>query len=152
MNSNDAAGLFAGGSLLVALVIVLCTVVPMFLIFGGIGWLIYRSYRKAQGQKLAAQQWPSTTATIVRSWVDISNHSSTDAHGMSTTSTSYTPKVVYNYVVNGRAYSNDRVTVGAWAVSSSQSAAEATVNRFPAGAQVPVFYNPFNPIDSALER
>jgi hypothetical protein len=152
MNGDEAVGLFAGGSLAFGLVIALCTIVPTLAIFGGIGWLIYRSYHKAQAQRLAAQQWPSTMATVVRSWVDVSQHSSLDANGFSTTSTAYTPKVVYNYMVNGRAYSNDRVTVGAWAVSRSQDTAEATVHRFPPGATVPVFYNPTNPADSALER
>jgi len=59
------------------------------------------------------------------------------------------PLVVYEYKVNGRRFTGHRISVGEIA---GDFAAESTVNRYPQGAEVEVYYNPADPKQAVLER
>jgi len=92
-------------------------------------------------RKMAAvSQWPSTMGTVMMSRVE--TRSSGDGY------TDY-PVVQYSYQVSGQAYQNMKLAPGP---EVGGSGAGKVVAKYPAGAQVMVFYNPQNPSDAVLER
>ena len=90
-----------------------------------------------------SQAWPTTTGKVLKSRVEVSggDHASVN------------PRVVYEYEVRGQTFQNDQVRAGDkfMRVSSSRDAYD-TVDRYPVGARISVYYNPANPVESALER
>lgn len=63
--------------------------------------------------------------------------------------TTYRAKISFTYTVAGREYQGDRWRFGEWS-SGSCSAAQAMVNRFPAGSAATVYYDPANPARAIL--
>jgi hypothetical protein len=147
MGPEDIASwitLITGGSaVLITIITICCTVVPIVAIFGGIFWYIGKRSKQAGAVRQAAQAWVQTNGTVIRSRVEVS--------GGETTSVS--PRVIYQYEVRGRVYQNDQIRAGDKFIRISTSAdAYATIDRYPEGLSVTVFYNPANPQESALER
>jgi hypothetical protein len=105
------------------------------LIMGVITWGTYNSAR-------SSDDWPTVTGTIIYS--DVYEEYNTDD------GSSYYPDIEYRYVVNGITYENDDVYVGGINEGGSYSRAEEVVVRFPLGKEVPVYYNPEIPQESAL--
>jgi hypothetical protein len=85
-------------------------------------------------------QWPSVMGVVQMSTVE--RRSSEDGY------TDY-PVVQYSYQVNGQPYQNSKLAPGP---EVGGSGARKVVAKYPAGAQVMVFYNPQNPSDAVLER
>jgi hypothetical protein len=85
-------------------------------------------------------QWPSTMGTVTMSTID--RRSSDDGY------TDY-PVVHYGYQVNGQSYQSAKLAPGP---EVGGTGARKVVAKYPAGAQVMVFYNPQNPSDAVLER
>lgn len=85
-------------------------------------------------------QWPSTMGSVVMSTID--RRSTSDGY------TDY-PVVQYSYQVNGQSYQNSKLAPGP---EVGGTGARKVVAKYPAGAQVMVFYNPQNPSDAVLER
>ena len=92
-------------------------------------------------QMAAVSQWPSTMGTVNASYLE-RRHSSSDSG-----STNY-PVVQYSYQVSGQAYQSTKLAPGP---EVGGTGAGKVVARYPAGAQVMVFYNPQNPSDAVLE-
>ena len=93
-------------------------------------------------RKMAAvSQWPSTMGTVKMSAIE--QRSSSEG--------GYTdyPVVQYSYQVGGQAYQSYKLAPGP---EVGGSGARKVVERYPAGAQVMVFYNPENPSEAVLER
>jgi hypothetical protein len=88
----------------------------------------------------AVSQWPSTLGTVNASYLE--RRSSGDSG-----STNY-PVVQYSYQVSGQAYQGTKIAPGP---EVGGTGAGRVVERYPAGAQVMVFYNPQNPSDAVLE-
>ena len=86
-------------------------------------------------------QWPSTLGTVHASYLE--RRSSGDEG-----STNY-PVVQYSYQVSGQAYQGMKLAPGP---EVGGTGAGKVVARYPAGAQVMVFYNPQNPSEAVLER
>ena len=92
-------------------------------------------------RKMAAvSQWPSTMGIINSSYLD--RRYSSDSG-----STDY-PVVEYSYQVSGQAYQGRKIAPGP---EVGGTGAGKVVARYPAGAQVMVFYNPQSPSDAVLE-
>lgn len=89
----------------------------------------------------AVSQWPSTMGTVHASYLE--RRSSSNNGG----STNY-PVVQYSYQVGGQAYQSTKLAPGP---EVGGTGAGKVVARYPAGAQVMVFYNPQNPSDAVLE-
>ena len=85
-------------------------------------------------------QWPSTLGTVAMSRID--RRSSSDGY------TDY-PVVQYSYQVGGQSYQSYKLAPGP---EVGGTGAGKVVAKYPAGAQVMVFYNPQNPSDAVLER
>jgi hypothetical protein len=85
-------------------------------------------------------QWPSTMGVVQMSTIE--QRSSEDGY------TDY-PVVQYSYQVGGQSYQSMKLAPGP---EVGGSGARGVVAKYPAGAQVMVFYNPQNPSDAVLER
>ena len=93
-------------------------------------------------RKMAAvSQWPSVMGTVMMSQIEWRSSSESG-------STAY-PVVQYSYQVNGQAYQGYKLAPGP---EVGGTGANKVVARYPAGAQVMVFYNPQNPSEAVLEK
>jgi hypothetical protein len=90
----------------------------------------------------AVQSWSTTMGTVTSSYLE--RRRSSNNRG----STDY-PVVQYSYQVGGQAYQSTRIAPG---MEVGGTGAGRVVERYPAGAQVVVFYDPQNPSDAVLER
>jgi hypothetical protein len=93
----------------------------------------------------ASVSWPSVGGRVISSSVE--RHTSSGSRGSSTT---YGAEVQYDYTVDGTKYSADRVSFGDYS-SSSPGHARGIVNRYPAGSEVSVHYDPARPDVAVLE-
>lgn len=115
--------------------IVGCTFLLMNVIFLGI---IISTQRKMN----AVQSWSTTMGTVTSSYLERRRSSNNSG------STNY-PIVHYSYQVGGQSYQNTKIAPG---MQVGGTGAGKVVERYPAGAQVMVFYDPQNPSDAVLER
>jgi len=119
-----------------------CILPVVFLV--GFGIFMYRRSQQGKAAKEAAQTWPGTMGTVLSSSVQSRR---------SGNSTSTYPVVIYQYQVSGQTYQGQTIKAGEQFFSVRiMGDAQATVARYPIGAQVMVYYNPTNPKESALER
>jgi hypothetical protein len=91
--------------------------------------------RKAQ----ATLQWPATRGRVTAS--DLARVSDNDGGYQEYL------RVAYDYVVAGATLHGDRVSMGGQA-----GGGKAKLARYPAGAEVDVFYDPLKPASAVLER
>lgn len=137
--------LITGGSIILTILIVIvsiiCSILPFVAIFGGLFWLIKRGGDQSKALNQAAQSWASTTGQIVKSRVEVSGGDHT----------SVSPRIEYTYEVNGVAYQNSMIQAGSPTLIVMRNAYD-TVDRYPVGASVTVYYNPASPAQAALER
>jgi uncharacterized protein DUF3592 len=85
-------------------------------------------------------QWPATMGNVIMSTVE--RRSSDDGY------TDY-PVVQYSYQVAGQTYQSYKLAPGP---DVGGTGARKVVAKYPAGAQVMVFYDPRNPGEAVLER
>jgi len=86
-------------------------------------------------------QWPSTMGTVLMSTIEWRSSSEGG-------STAY-PVVQYSYQINGQMYQSYKLAPGP---EVGGSGARKVIAKYPAGAQVMVFYDPQKPSDAVLER
>ena len=101
-----------------------------------LGIIVYTQRKVAQ-----ARDWPSTMGTVMASaiiWRRSSNKGSV----------AY-PSVQYAYQVMGRPYQGTKIMPGP---DAGGSGAHKIVERYPAGKQVQVYYDPNDPSTALLER
>ena len=134
----------AGFSIFLTIAGVACSVLLPILILGGVGYFLYKRSQQSGVARQIAQSWPSVTGTVLMSSVQ---------WGSGSHSGSSYPVVVYQYTVNGQSYQSQTIKAGEQYLNVRvMGQAQATVVRYPIGANVTVYYNPANPAESALER
>lgn len=137
--------IFSGIMLLISIAGSACAVILPIAIIGGIGYYLYKRNQQSMAQRQQAQNWASVTGTILMSSVQTS-HSGTGG-------ASVYPVIVYQYEVNGKTYQSQTVRVGdKYLKVNIPSQAQKTVDKYPIGAKVTVYYDPNNPAECALER
>lgn len=147
MDPNDLFPWLVGGSGAFAIVLTIvsacCAIVIPLGVFGGLGYYIYTRSQKAKAVQQAAQSWLTTQGQIVLSRVEVSGGDTTTVH----------PRVVYQYQVGAQTYQSEVIRAGSqfFKLTTSRQAYD-TVDRYPVGAAVTVYYNPANPAEAALER
>lgn len=129
--NNLSAGIFA-------LVTIPFVLVALFLL-----WRALSSRRKVR----ESMNWEKTTGTVLFSMVETRRSRSSEGG----TSTSYYPKVVYEYRVMGQVYHGDRFSLGEIGLGFYNRVA-TKVAEYPAGKLIDVYYNPENPLEAVLER
>jgi hypothetical protein len=105
-----------------------------FALFGAVEW----------DRAIASTGWPTASGTVAESTVV---HSTSRRKGR--TSSSHTPRVTYRYVVDGREFEASRISFRV--NSSSRTAADAVVAKYPTGASVTVHHSPDDPSLACLE-
>lgn len=142
-----------GGSILAIVALAVCAPVLFLAAAGGIGYLFYRSVKKATALREAALTWPSVPGVVVRSDVEVNETPSLDPNGVTIYRRSELPVIEYVYRVAGQEYHSQTVRAGDrysnFGVSANK---ERILAAYPAGATVTVYYNPENPSEAALER
>jgi len=83
--------------------------------------------------------WPSVSGTIVTSTIQVLHYRGT-----------YTPSVRYKYIIDGKTYFNDAITL-AHTDPTNLEKAQAKVTQYNSGRTVTVYYNPKSPSDACLE-
>ena len=111
------------------------------------GGLIFFSMRSKKKAGLS-QGWPTTGGKVIVS--EIRESASTDDDGY--TNYTYYPRVEFSYVVAGQSYSSKRISFGGVQGSSNQAKAQETINKYPVGTPVTVYYNPQKPPEGVIER
>ncbi|RZI84626.1 MAG: DUF3592 domain-containing protein [Rubrivivax sp.] len=111
-------------------------------IVAGLAVLMWRAYL----DRKASPQWPSVPGQVISSRVVEQSAANDGGPGYQR---EWRVEVNYTYTVNGQAHKNDRIQA-MLPRFGSEAEALALQRRFPAGAQVPVFYNPGKPASSVL--
>jgi hypothetical protein len=104
-------------------------------------WLLWEGNR--------SKEWPHAVGVIHSTKIIERARSSKFGDG-----SWHIPIIVYYYQVGAIDYTNSRVVFASYRPNfgyGNQAEAEAIVNRYPAGKQVTVYYEPSNPGDSVLE-
>ncbi len=97
-----------------------------------------------------ASRWPETTGKVIASRVQSRRNRPDDqAYNFKDTEVSNEPFVEYEYKVGGRKYRCSRITIGE---KISGSELKETLDRYPVGKSVTVYYHPGNPARALLER
>jgi hypothetical protein len=92
---------------------------------------------RTRGRRALEQPWPHTMGTVISSTVQVSTRAGQrNEH----------PLVFYAYQVGSEVFQGSRVRR-----TGNGLPAASTVDRYPAGASVVVYYDPTNPGDAALE-
>lgn len=137
---SSSSGMAMGVALFAAIFMMIG--LPM-LIIGGIN--LYRSF--------ASQSWPTTKGEIIYDEIDVSTstrESGPAGRRVSRTTTTYGPRIIFRYEVNGkRHYSNTR-RFGALSGSDAEWANEIS-DKYPEGYKLPVSYHPDDPNLAVIE-
>jgi len=103
-----------------------------------------RSKKKAE----ESQNWPGTPGTVTLAEVKRSVNRDEDGNE----SYDYFPKVEYTYLVGGETLTGKRLAFGGILAQKNPASVQKTLERYPVGGQVTVYYDPNKPSDAVLER
>lgn len=109
------------------------------LVFGVHGYTVYQN-------GVASENWPTAEGTVIQSEIKKSERT-TGTGSSKRTEVRHIPQVAYTYTVDGQSYRSSRITFGAINALN----AGATVNRYPKGKSIEVFYDPKNPDEAVLQ-
>ena len=137
----EIIGLLGG---LLGLLGALCAIISPVVIIVGLGIFLYRRSKMRDVARQSAQSWASTMGVVTMSTIQVKHTGR---------SRSEVPVVGYQYQVGGQSYTGGTIKAGEQYFSVRlYGDAQKTIERYPVGAQVMVYYNPANPAESALER
>ncbi len=92
-----------------------------------------------------AARWPSAPGRITKSSVAASRQRRSGQRAQVIN----LPMIEYRFLANGKTYTGSRIAIGE---DSGGANTEATLARYPLGAEVTVFYDPADPENCLLER
>jgi hypothetical protein len=118
--------------IIIIIFLLVFTLIGLYLVWYGIS-----SYRQSQ----ASLSWPAVAGKVTTSKVIIEEDADLDE--------CYIGDIEYLYVVGNKEYRNKDVVIGP--SDCSESVANEIVKKYPAQAEVKVFYDPNQPEVSALE-
>ncbi len=93
----------------------------------------------------ASEQWPSVPGVVTSAEMSVNSSSGSDSSGPT-----YGAEVLYEYEAEGEQRVGDRVEFGEVATGDPADA-QSVLDRYPVGAEIAVFVNPEDPLDSVLE-
>lgn len=117
----------------------------MGLVFLTIGYVMaYQKGLPLLERAKASKNWPTTGGVVLESRIQ-------EHHSNNSSSTSYSPKIVYRYQVKQNEFESNTVWFGSDVSTSSRSTASNAVKRFPVEKEVTVYYDPADPAIAVLE-
>ena len=111
---------------------------------GGIFLLTWGGYEMKRAYE--SRIWPDTQGTVTSSRIGKHSHRDSNNH----TRIVYTPKIRYQYQVEGKHYTCNRIEFGGKS-GGKRSKAKKVVDKYPSGKKVTVYYNPQDPKVAALK-
>jgi hypothetical protein len=121
---------------------------PFVAAAGGFGLVALLMAVGMCGYVLRASRWPTTRGRVIASGAE--EFRARPQPDDRVRRTMYKPSVVYEYEVNGRRYTGDRLTLGVVASATFPWAARRTAAKYPVGREVTVYYDPNSPGESVL--
>jgi Protein of unknown function (DUF3592) len=113
-------------------------------VLAGLGVHLGRRARRAAALRSVAEAWAQTAGTVLSTTIQIRRVGQ---------SRSEIPVVIYGYQVDGRPYQSYRVRAGDETGRIRVIGdASSTLDRYPVGSNVTVYYDPADPANAALER
>lgn len=103
---------------------------------------------RSRRQVSAAQDWPTVNGKVI--YATVETRHSHSSHGGTTTS--YYPKVTYEYTVNGQRYQNSRISFGLEVGLGNYNAVLRKVATYPINSTVQIYYDPNDPSQTVLEK
>ena len=118
------------------------------LLIAEVGFIIYAFPAFQDG--LESKDWPTTTGTIISSYVVSKEDLTEDDYGPT-----FSAKVIYEFNVNGQTYESDKIYVRSideftfW--DADRSKVQKIVDKYLPGERVTVYYDSDDPNNCALE-
>ena len=119
-------------------------ILTMAMFAAGIFLLAWGGYEMKRAYE--SRSWPNTQGTVISSYIDKRSHRDSNKR----TSIVYTPKIQYQYQVEGKHYTCKRIAFGGES-GGKRSKAKKVVDRYPSGKKVTVYYNPQDPKVAVLK-
>jgi len=123
--------------------------ISIFLMIVGAVILVYTINLSYQSN--SSTNWPTTQGTILSSEVESHTTKKYDKNGHASTSTDYRAKILYQYAINGTYYSSDEISLMYSSFWGDINEAQQLVEKYPAGKNVTIHYNPESPSEAVLE-
>ena len=121
-------------------------ILPIALIVGGpMTVMLLAMIANKSLQLRRAARWPSAPGRITKSGVAASRQRRSGQR----TQVINRPMIEYRFLANGKTYAGSRIGIGE---DSGGANTEATLARYPVGADVTVYYDPADPENCLLER
>ena len=128
------------GTIGVLVVGIVCTIIGVVMAY--VGFDTYRDGKETES-------WTETSGRVLSSTIDESTRT-TRRNGRTETTTTYTPKVTYEYTVDGVSYVGDDIRADDH--GGNYSRASDIVGQYPTGLETTVYYDPDQPKDAVLKR
>jgi hypothetical protein len=126
---------------------VVTAVGALMIVMGGVfGAVAADNYRDGE----ATKAWPSTTGQILTVGVDEDVRRERRDNGSYRERRTYTPMVTYAYTIQGTEYTGHRIRADA--SGGDRDKAFDTINEYPVGSLVDVFYDPEHPDAAVLKQ
>jgi hypothetical protein len=93
--------------------------------------------------------WPETKGTIIESKT-VGTTGNTTGSGYQ--STVYSPKILFEFIVDGKEYQSDKVTWGGESRTNIKGVIEKKIEEYPVGKEINVHFNPQNPRDCIVQE
>jgi hypothetical protein len=119
----------------------LCNWGGLLIILGGF-IVVFNDWRAANLPKAAT--WAQGMAEIFKSEVEVQRH----RFSSDTTKVKNLASVKYRFTAGSKTYEGDTISIG----FAPADQVNETLERYPVGAKVPVFYNPADPSECVLGR
>ena len=119
----------------------------LMIVMGGVfGAVAADNYRDGE----ATKAWPSTTGQILTADVDEEVRRERRDNGSYRERRTYTPRITYAYTIQGIEYTGHRIRTDD--SGGDRDKAFDTINEYPVGSTVDVFYDPENPDSAVLKQ
>lgn len=95
-------------------------------------------------QQQASVGWPSVEGRVINTYLEEYRDAEQEV--------SYTPRIIYEYRLDGQTYTSQQIAFGIEQSYGSQNRAGDVLDEFPVGSPVTVYYDPDNPGNAVLDR
>ena len=121
-------------------------ILTIAMIAGGIFLIVWGANELKSAYQ--SRSWPSTQGKITSSYIKKQVNKKS---GTNRTTTSFSAKVHYRYMVGGTTYSGGRICFGGTYSGGKRSLAKKVADSYPKGKKVTVYYDSENPKEAVLK-
>ena len=96
------------------------------------------------GPQRASLGWISVEGSVINTYIEEYRDADQEV--------TYTPRIIYEYTVDGQTYTSQQIAFGIEQSYGSQNRADDVLEDFPVGNPVTVYYDPEDPGNAVLDR